>query len=199
MRESIREKGPNYSCQIIGLVIFALGMVLKFGFEKVKPYLDDALNIVKASGNLGAPTLSDSDLKEIEELVEIAESILKDVAIALIIVGSVMLVIVLLGCWGACNKIKIFLFLFSCCGVDNSEDFNVCTSWDKKPVSTVSQELKASLACWKSIPTGSPDRNALSCAISPQLADSNSKTAVIIFLGCWIGCKEGEDKVSPSV
>ncbi|VDI21317.1 Hypothetical predicted protein [Mytilus galloprovincialis] len=106
---------------IIGLVIFALGMVLKFGFEKIKPYLDDALNtvkggiseIMKTSGNLGAPTLSANDLKEIDELVEIAESILKDVAIALIIVGSVMLVIVLLGCCGACYKIKIFLFLVS--------------------------------------------------------------------------------------
>jgi hypothetical protein len=28
-------------------VIFALGMVLKFGFEKIKPYLDDILVTVK--------------------------------------------------------------------------------------------------------------------------------------------------------
>ncbi|CAG2206912.1 TSPAN18 [Mytilus edulis] len=212
-------------------------MVLKFGFEKIKPYLDDALNtvkggiseIMKTSGNLGAPTLSANDLKEIDELVEIVESILKDVAIALIIVGSVMLVIVLLGCCGACYKIKIFLFLiddkvkpilkatikdsykglkgvnfislawnfamqqFSCCGVDNSEDFNVCTSWDKTPVSAVSVALTSPLACCKTIPTTtSLNVNALSCAISPKIADSNSKTAVIIFLGCWIACKEGE-------
>jgi len=32
---------------LIGLVIFALGMVLKFGFEKIKPYLDDILVAVK--------------------------------------------------------------------------------------------------------------------------------------------------------
>ncbi|XP_063442931.1 CD151 antigen-like [Mytilus trossulus] len=281
---------------IIGLVIFALGMVLKFGFEKIKPYLDDALNtvkggiseIMKSSGNLGVHAPSDSDLKEIDELVEIAESILKDVAIALIIVGSVMLIIVLLGCCGACYKIKIFLFLysviifillvamvtvaglylnkreiidnkvkpilkttikdsykglkgvnfislawnfamqqFSCCGVDSSDDFKVCTSWDKKPVSTVSQDLTSPLACCKTIPTAtSLNVNALSCAISPKIADSNSKTgcydvlwsyvekynkivmtvvilmslieAVIIFLGCWIACKEGDGKVSPS-
>ncbi|XP_071175308.1 tetraspanin-18-like [Mytilus edulis] len=281
---------------IIGLVIFALGMVLKFGFEKIKPYLDDALNtvkggiseIMKTSGNLGAPTLSANDLKEIDELVEIAESILKDVAIALIIVGSVMLVIVLLGCCGACYKIKIFLFLysviifillvamvtvaglylnkreiiddkvkpilkttikdsykglqginfislawnfamqqFSCCGVDNSKDFEVCTNWKRKPLSSSFPNITAPLVCCKKMPDAShPGQNDLDCAITPKSATSNFETgcydvlwsyvekynkivmtvvilvslieAVIIFLGCWIACKEGDGKVNAS-
>lgn len=37
----------DFFLQLIGLVIFSLGMVLKFGFEKIKPYLNDILDTVK--------------------------------------------------------------------------------------------------------------------------------------------------------
>lgn len=63
-----------------------------------------------ASSSLGSNALPSVNLTDLNELVDIIEDILKDIAVVLIVLGSVMLVIVLLGLCGACYKIKIFLY-----------------------------------------------------------------------------------------
>lgn len=74
-------------------------------------------------------------------------------------------------------KITIIFFKFSCCGVDNSKDFEVCTNWKRKPVSQLFPKINAPLVCCKKMPDASaPSQHDLDCAITPKSATSNFET-----------------------
>lgn len=78
--------------------------------------------------------------------------------------------------------ISVLFLKFSCCGVDNYEDFKNAAHWSTNPLSKSGMTLMAPLACCKKLPTGQ-NLDDFQCAVQPKANVSNYEVVsrVLVF------------------
>ena len=97
----------SQSFQLIGLAVAAVGFILRFGKALWEDALKTGINLLKKVGD-DTQLLQNLDTDNLD-----IGSIVQTLAIGLIVGGLVLCVISVVGCCGACYKIKIMLWIVS--------------------------------------------------------------------------------------
>lgn len=92
--------------QILGLVFFALGLVCLVGESMLKPYYQSVLDTLKAqleANNFGTIDLSSFNIS----------ALIGGLGYFFVGLGLFLLIITILGCCGACCKVKFMLITYA--------------------------------------------------------------------------------------
>lgn len=102
----------NIIVVIIGVVLLALGLFLRFGKDTVKNMLN-INSILQSIPSLSEYESATSDTATLSSSAVDIDSILNAIAIPLVIVGAILSVFTFIGCLGGCCRYKILLIIYA--------------------------------------------------------------------------------------
>ncbi|KAJ8308211.1 hypothetical protein KUTeg_013085 [Tegillarca granosa] len=194
-REIGKRMSTNSNNLLLGVAFIVVGCLLRFQEKFVVSFVDDLLTEI-----------------QIESLNMDMSSLVKSLAIIIIVIGGVVLVIGLLGMVGACCRVRIFLVVYAvlviliivlqvvavvftfvmksdCCGVDNYKDLHNLTKWTRG--SALGQQYQTPLHCCHDV-TGEypkvclPSGDDVLCALTPMRYNSNFEKGCYNEIMDWL-------------